>query len=474
MKVLGPLFGPVGGGPPIERLLRPVHIFIHEQASGGIVLLLCAVAALVWANSPWDSSYERLWETHLRVGVGPHVIDEPVHFWINDALMALFFFVVGLEIKRAVLVGELASPRRAALPLIAALGGMVVPAGLYVAFNGQSEGARGWGIPMSTDIAFSLGVMALLGSRAPLSLKVFLSAVAIADDIGAVVVIALYYTGDISWANLALGGGLLALLGVLNRMGVRHSLVYAAVGSVVWFAFLKSGVHATVAGVLMAAMIPGRVKISSDQFLLKGRALLEQFEGAGNPDDRTHMNMDQRAALHQMDIALIDVESPLQRMEHQLHPWVAFGVMPLFALSNAGVHLDSSLAEVLADRVTLGIVVGLVVGKQIGITLFTWLAVRTGLAALPVGVTWRQVYGMAWVGGIGFTMSMFIAGLALPDAALVSEAKIGILAASIIAGAGGWLALSSGPRPPADSERALDAQGPLGPALRWLRSRVRG
>ena len=427
--------------PPVEWILRPFQRFSREEAAGGILLLLCAAAALTWANSAWASSYESLWETHLRLEIGDFSIDEPLHFWINDTIMAVFFFVIGLEIKRELIAGELSSPRRAALPVMAALGGMLVPALIYTAFNAGAEGSTGWGIPMATDIAFSLGVLALMGARAPLTLKVFIAAFAIVDDIGAILVIALFFTEDISWINLAVGGGLLGVLVLANWIGVVNTFFFALVGAAVWFAFVQSGIHATVAGVLIATTIPTRVQISSSAFLSKTRALLSEFERAGEPGSHDITTADQTAAIHDLELACQDVESPLQRMEHALHPWVVFAVMPLFALANSGVSLDSGMAGSLTERVSLGIVFGLVVGKPVGIILFTWLAVRTGLSPMPTGLTWRHISGVACLGGIGFTMSLFITGLAFSDAALISQAKLGILAGSIVSGVGAWMIL---------------------------------
>lgn len=434
--------------PPIEWVLRPFQRFTREEAAGGILLLLCAVAALAWANSPWESSYEELWETHLRLGLGDFFLDETLHFWINDALMAIFFFVVGLEIKRSVLVGELSSPRRAALPVVAALGGMLLPAAIYLALNAGTEGVQGWGIPMATDIAFSLGVLAILGSRVPPALKVFLTAFAIADDLGAVAVIALFYTEEIVWSHLAVGGGGLAALVAANWLGIRHPLVYGVLGAVVWLAFLKSGIHATVAGIAVAATIPTHLRIDPDEFLRKGRTLLEEFEQEIEVGSRENTTVDQTAAIRELEQVSKHVETPLQRMEHGLHPWVVFLIIPLFALSNAGVQLGGNLIDAVTAEVTLGVFLGLVLGKQVGVTLFTWIAIRSGLATMPRGMTWRHIYGVAWLGGIGFTMSLFITGLALTDAPLVSEAKIGILGASIVSGVVGWLTLRSIALPP--------------------------
>lgn len=426
---------------PAERLLRPFQEFMHNEASGGLLLLICAAAALLWANSPLSASYNDLWQTKLTVGVGSFILSKPLFLWINDGLMAVFFFVVGLEIKREVLVGELASFRQAALPLAAAIGGMIVPALIYIAFNRNGPGASGWGIPMATDIAFALGVLALLGKRAPLPLKVFLTALAIVDDIGAVLVIALFYTAEIAWSSLAIAAGFLIVLIVVNRLGVRHPLVYTLLGLGLWAAFLKSGVHATVAGVLLAMTIPSRARINNREFVVKGRELLDDFERAnGNELD---VNETRQAALQALEKTVQYAEAPLQRMEHALHPWVTFFIMPVFALANAGVTLGNGLASSLAHPISLGIVLGLVLGKQIGITLFAWLAVKSKLAALPGGMRWVQIYGASWLAGIGFTMSLFIADLAFGAAPSLSIAKVGILTASLIAGAAGYSILRS-------------------------------
>ncbi len=426
---------------PITQLMRPVQRFMHEEASSGIVLFAAAVVALIWANSPWYHFYHELLETHITMGFGHWAIDETLHHWIDDGLMAVFFFVVGLEIKRAVIVGELSSVRRAALPIFAALGGMIVPALIYVAFNAEGEASRGWGVPMATDIAFSLGVLSLLRTRAPLPLKVFLAAFAIIDDIGAVIVIAVFYTGDIAWDNLGVGAIFLAVLVVVGRLGIRHPLVYGVLGVAVWLAFLYSGVHATVAGVLVAATIPIRVRVDPAGFLARARDLLLVFDRSGEYGHEDETSSEQRAILKELEDTAQEMQSPLQRFENALHPWVAFLIMPLFALSNAGVKLEGDFFEALTHPVTIGIVLGLVIGKQVGVTLFSWVAVRSGIAALPYGVTWLQFYGVALLGGIGFTMSLFITNLAFTSDALSTEAKIGILLGSAISGVIGYLVL---------------------------------
>ncbi|HEU0013014.1 MAG TPA: Na+/H+ antiporter NhaA [Longimicrobium sp.] len=425
----------------LERILSPFARFAATESSGGIVLIACTLLALAWANSPWAETYHHLWETRITLQAGPYGLTHPLHLWINDGLMAVFFFLVGLEIKREVLVGELASRQRATLPIAAALGGMVVPALIYALLNAGGPGERGWGIPMATDIAFALGVLALLGPRIPLSLKVFLAALAIVDDIGAVLVIAVFYTAELDLVALGLGLLGLAAAAVSNRLGVRRPLVYVAIGIPVWLAFLQSGVHATVAGVLLAMTIPARTRIDTHEFLHRGRRILDRFDQAGEEAPGVLTNKGQQAAIAEMENACEAAQAPLQRIETKLHHWVAFGIIPLFALANAGVHLDASVLGHLGGPVPLGVLLGLVIGKPIGITLFSWLAVRTRLAALPARVGWRAIAAVSLLGGIGFTMSIFVTGLAFPGSPLQDEAKLAIFAASAVAALLGWLAL---------------------------------
>jgi NhaA family Na+:H+ antiporter len=434
--------------PPVERIVRPFQDFAHKQSSGGILLIIATAVALLWANSPWEDSYAALWHTKLTVGVGDASVSKDLTHWINDGLMAVFFFVVGLEIKREVLVGELSSARNAALPIAAAVGGAVVPALIYVAINAGTEGLAGWGIPMATDIAFALGVLALLGERAPLALKVFLTALAIVDDIVAVLVIALFYTSEISWGALGVGAAFLAALVVANLIGVGRTIVYALLGVGLWLCFLLSGVHATIAGVLLALTVPAISFINPGAFLKRSRYVLDRFEEAGEKGENVLANEERQAALHALNHAAYKLEPPLHELEHTLHPWVVFAIMPLFALANAGVQLGGGIADALTSPVTLGIVAGLVVGKQLGVTLFAWLVVRSGLSELPRGVGWRHVYGAGWLAGIGFTMSLFISDLAFSDASLVDAAKLGILMASLVAGVVGYSILrgASSPR----------------------------
>ena len=423
--------------PASSLLLRPFQTFFKLEAAGGILLLVCAAAALILANSPLAEGYFDLWQTIVTVGAGRFVIAKPLLLWINDGLMAIFFFVVGLEIKREVLVGELSLPKKAALPLAAALGGMVAPALVYLAFNAGTDTVAGWGIPMATDIAFALGVLALLGTRAPLALKIFLTALAIVDDLGAVLVVAFFYTAELSWVSLGLGGLLLVVLIAVNRAGVRRTWVYVVLGLALWVAFLKSGVHATIAGVLLAMTIPARRRIDADAFLARGLKLLDTFATGVKPGE-AEPTADQRDAVHSLEVACEAIETPLARMEHALHPWVAFAIMPIFAFANAGVALGGDVGAALGTSVSLGVIMGLFFGKQIGVTAFSWLAVRLGWAELPAGVGWRQLYGVSLLTGIGFTMSLFIANLAFGDPVVLDQAKIGIFAASLISGVLGW------------------------------------
>ncbi|HEV2930602.1 MAG TPA: Na+/H+ antiporter NhaA [Propionibacteriaceae bacterium] len=415
---------------PVPRLvLQPLQTFLRTEEAGGILLLAAAVAALLWANSPWRASYDAIWHTQLTLGVGDWSLAEDLQHWINDALMALFFLVVGLEIKRELTTGELRDPRAAALPAIAALGGMAVPALLYLAINRTGEPARGWGIPMATDIAFALGVLAIVGRGLPTALKSFLLALAIVDDIGAILVIAVFYSGSIALTPLLAAGGLLALILVLQRLQVRWTVVYVLLGVGVWLATFQSGVHGTIAGVALGLATP------AVPFQRPKAVSLEAHRIA---DDTVDNPVPPVADAHQwLHLASLTREavSPLARLEHLLHPWSSYVIIPVFALANAGVSITrSTLGEALTSSVTLGVVVGLVVGKTVGVTMFTWLATRTGIIRLPEGVGWTQLVGVAALAGIGFTVSLFVTSLAFETPVVQDAAKVGILAASLLAG----------------------------------------
>lgn len=427
--------------PRIEQITNPFQAFVKAESFSGILLISFMMIALIWANSSWSASYESLWQTPVNVSVASFKIEKPLLLWINDGLMAIFFFVVGLEIKRELIVGELSSIKQALFPISAAIGGMLFPAAVYLFFNVGGVGESGWGIPMATDIAFALGVLALLGKRAPLSLKIFLTAVAIVDDIGAVLVIALFYTEKIVWSSLAVAGVVLIVLVVINRRCVRKPLPYVLLGVVLWLAFLKSGVHATVAGVLLAMTIPASTVINRKGFLDRTRQYLDQFEEEGIRNGKPFTTEKQRALLQAIGDGAHLVEAPLQRLEHTLHPWVAYFIMPVFALANAGVDLRTDILTALSDPITIGIVLGLVVGKQVGITFMAWLITWVGLSRKIAGVTWKQIYGASMLAGIGFTMSLFISNLAFSEPMMLLNAKVGILTASFLSAGLGWIVL---------------------------------
>lgn len=424
------------------QLRQPFEEFFKHQVAGGVVLLAVTALALLLANSPWSPAYFRLWELPLTIGIEPLRLSKPLSHWINDGLMAVFFFVVGLEIKRELLAGELAGLRKAALPVAAAVGGMLLPAAIFAMIAGEGPQGRGWAIPMATDIAFALGVIALLGDRVPRSLAVFLTALAIVDDLGAVMVIALFYTGELSSTALAWGLLCLAMLAAGNRLGIKSPNFYALVGIFLWVALLKSGLHATIAGVLIGMTIPVRPRHGHDHFISEAERLVADYRAHGTiPGPFLHD--EKLATLLALEHACHDAMSPLQRMEHEMHHWVIFAVMPIFALANAGITLSpADLGAALNQPATLGIAAGLLLGKPLGITLFAWLAVRLGLAELPAGARWAQVLGLGLLGGIGFTMSLFITNLAYeatPE--LVAAAKVGIFSASLLAGIVGYLLL---------------------------------
>jgi NhaA family Na+:H+ antiporter len=400
-----------------HRLIRPLVDFLRTEAAGGVALVAAAIVALLWANSPWDASYVDVWTTHLAVALGDWELDLELRDWINDGLMVLFFFVVGLEIKRELVEGELRDPRRAVLPVWAALGGMIVPALIYAAFNAGGEGTDGWGIPMATDIAMAVGVLSLLGSRASSSLKLFLLALAIVDDIGAIVVIAVFYTKDIGGGALLASAGLLAVVAVMRRAGVTSVAPYAVIGAGLWLALHESGVHATVAGVALGLMTP------------------TQPIRRPEPVDAAELaDVSSYAAARQTATAARESVSVVEWLEHQLHPWTSFVIVPLFVLANAGVPLSgAAVSDALRSSVAAGIVVGLVVGKFVGIAGFTWLATRFRLARLPEGATWSGILGVSALAGIGFTVSIFITDLAFAGTALDDQAKIAILTGSVLA-----------------------------------------
>jgi len=412
--------------------------FFRTETLGGLVLLGFGLVALAIANSPLSEAYNHLWEMPLTVGIAPHELSLSLHEWINDGLMALFFLLVGLEIKRELLAGELSSPRQAALPIACAIGGMVVPALVYLVFNFRGVGAHGWGIPMATDIAFALGALNLIAPRAPIGAKVLLTALAIVDDMGSVLVISVFYSETIIWS--ALGGAAVTLLVLIgfNLLGVRRLWPYLLVGIVLWCFVHVSGVHATIAGVVLAFTIPARSRINAREFSREARSLLNKFDRTETGDFLVLTSKRQQETVFALERASGSVTAPILRLEHALHNFSAFVVMPLFAFANAGVKFDLSLQN---GEVGFGILAGLVFGKPLGIMMFALIAVKTGIARLPQAVNWRSLLGYSCLAGIGFTMSLFIAMLAFEDAALVYAAKRGIIIGSLLAGIAGAVLL---------------------------------
>jgi NhaA family Na+:H+ antiporter len=418
-----------------KYLTNPFNDFISSSKSSGILLFISALVAFILANSPWSGGYHHFWHQTLTVGFEGHLITKSLHHWINDGLMAIFFFVVGLELKREMLYGELKSLKQAILPIVAALGGMLVPAFIFFLFNPTGEASNGWGIPMATDIAFALGILYLFGNRIPLSLKVFLTAIAIVDDLGAVLVIAFFYTSHIDFASLITGIAFLVFLFSANTLGVRNPWFYGIFGiGGLWTAFLMSGVHATIAGVLAAFTIPASAKFSENFFSNNLNKLYSKFQTA-KPNDIPLVTHEQEEILGQIKSLSKDLIPPLQRLEHTLHPFVAFLIMPIFALSNAGVTLEGNIMDLMSSVVTLGVILGLLLGKFVGIFGFSFLFIRTGWAQIPDGLKFKHLAAVGLLGAIGFTMSLFVSDLAFEDAGLLMKAKFGVLMASVIASA---------------------------------------
>jgi len=408
---------------PIHRLIGPLERFLHVEAAAGVVLLSAAAVALVLANSPWSEAYLAFWNTKLGVTIGAFEMSHSIRHWVNDGWMAVFFFVIGLEVKREIVVGELRDARRAALPVAAALGGMILPAAIYLLLQGGQAGAPGWGIPMATDIAFVVGCLAMLGPRVPNVLRVFLLCLAIADDIGAVLVIAVGYTASIDWVMLGSGLAGIGCIAGLARLGARSFLAYTLLGLAVWLLFHESGVHATVAGIILGLMVPAR------PYLGEGRVvqLLSRASGVFHGGGWEHLSH-RAARVRELQRAARETVPPVEYLEELLHPWVGFVIMPVFALANAGVPIQ--LAD-FGDPVGLAVAAGLVLGKPLGVVSFAWLAVSLKISRLAEGLTWGMLLGAGCLAGIGFTMALFIAGLALDDS-MQDVAKVGILGASAL------------------------------------------
>ena len=429
------------------RLVTPFEEFIHRQSSSGLLLIVCAAIALIIANSPLQDAYKHLLHMPVALSAGDWEFSLSLHHWINDGLMAIFFFLVGLELKREFLVGELSELKQAVLPVMAAIGGMVVPALIYASLNGGGEGARGWGIPMATDIAFAVGCIALLGNRVPRSVVTFLVALAIVDDLGAILVIAIWYTESVNTVALMASGLLVGILWLLKVAGVRRSPAYIFVGMLLWYELYVTGVHPTLAGVITAMALPAKPKYDPVAFSTFVKDIIRSFDRCFRPGDKIIANDALRARVNALGNGVNLAQSPLQRMETRLHIPVAFLVMPIFALANAGIPVDSftSSAAVL-NPVTIGVIAGLVFGKLVGIVGATWLGWRLGLGKLPTGATFHHIVGVALLGGIGFTMSIFISELAFyGQGELLIQAKAGVLLASLIAGVAGFLVLRKAP-----------------------------
>jgi NhaA family Na+:H+ antiporter len=438
-----------------RRFVAPVVAFMRAEAGSGVIMLIAAVIAVIWANSAVGDSYFEILETHLSIEFGSFHFDESVEHLINDGLMAIFFFVVGLEIKRELALGELRDPKAASVPVVAALGGMVVPALVYLAFviPQGGEAVDGWAIPMATDIAFSVGVLALLGRVVPASIKLFLLALAIVDDLGGILVIAIFFTDDLAFGYLAMAFVGLGAIWLASRIGIRTHIFYLPAALVIWYCFLESGVHATLAGVALAFLTPVRPMYSNLELKARSQTIVDQY-----PDDTDDLHENELADFDSLMLSEIARESvsPLARAERRLVYWSSFLVVPLFALANAGVRFEGSIGDALTSPVALGVAMGLVVGKTVGISAFTWIAVRTGLGRLPVGSTWRHIVGVASVAGIGFTVALFITALAFTDQVIADQAKVGIFAGSILAGAIGTIIFRTGRSAPEPSTPELE------------------
>ena len=422
----------------VRAVRMPIQTFIHTEEVGSLVLLLGAAAALFWANSPWSQSYADFWHTYISFDIKIFAISENLEHLVNEGLMAVFFFLVGLEIKRELLHGELSSVKKAALPVVAAVGGMAAPALVYLLLNGTGANAAGWGVPMATDIAFALGVLALLGKRMPAELRVFLLGLAVVDDLGVIAVIATFYTDTIHWANLGLGLAMFVLIAGCIRFGVRSLGFYLILCIVMWQFFLESGIHATLAGVMVAAIVPSKPELGRREYAAAVGDLLHDLNLATANNDEEKAE----AVVERIEKLSSRTEGPLERLEDLVHPWVSFAILPIFALANAGIVFSSdSLSDALASNVTLGVALGLLVGKPLGVLGMTWLAVRTGLGELPSGVGWRHILGVGFLAGIGFTVAIFVAAIAFDSPAVVDQAKMGIFGASLMAGAAGYLFL---------------------------------
>jgi Na+:H+ antiporter, NhaA family len=438
-----------------RRVFQTAQNFMRVEAAGGVVMLIAGVAALIWANSPWWESYFDFWHTEIVVEAHLFDIHLDLREWVNEGLMTLFFFVVGLEIKRELVHGELSNARRALLPAAGALGGMAVPALIFTVLNAGDIGAKGWGVPVATDIAFAVGVLSLLGSRVPFSLKVFLLALAIADDIGGIIVIAIFYAGDLNFLALGLSGLTLVLIAVMNRSGVRNINIYLVVGAILWLTMLEAGIAAAIAGVILGLIAPASYFYNPKTFVAAARDLIGRFELAHEAGSAAV----EASILSQMEDLTQGTEAPLDRLERSLQSWVSFAIVPIFAFANAGVHVSGATADAaVSSTISQGVFLGLLFGKPIGIFTVTWLAVNLRVCEMPTGSTWPQVLGIGILGGIGFTVALLVTDLAFERELLADEAKLGVLTASAAAGVVGfvflWLTSRHGAKEPSEPEVA--------------------
>ena len=431
---------------PLENLeiVRTFNKFVHNEATGGILLLLCAVIAVVFASVPGGQWFDAFWDNQAGIHIGNFSLDMTLRGWVNDALMAIFFFTVGLEIKREMTVGQISSVKRAILPTLAALGGMLMPALIYAACNAGTDTLHGWGIPMATDIAFAIGLISLLGSKVPTSLKVFLTALAIVDDLGAIIVLAIFYPAHglhlvyLLWVLF-----IVLFVMLLNRLKIQYKFIYVIAGIFMWYFTYKSGIHATIAGVILAMLVPVKAEVNSSAFIAKISRLLNRYKDVAADDQDILTNPQEQHIIHQMHNEIKSVDPFIHRFESALHPFVCFLIMPLFALANAGVAMDFSSFTGGFPHVALGIFLGLFLGKPLGIFLFSWLAIKCKIAEKPIGANWIQLLSVSVLGGIGFTMSIFISNLAFSDVATINMAKIAILLTSTLAAIAGLAALKA-------------------------------
>lgn len=423
----------------IDKIGRQFQNFFRREATSSIILFVVAVFAMVWANSPFRDTYDSVWQTKLGFTFGNFSLYKPLLLWINDGLMGVFFFLIGLEIKREIIAGELSTLKKASFPIIAAIGGMAFPIIIFITTNSGSQGSEGWGIPMATDIAFSLGILKLFGKRVPLSLKIFLAAFAIVDDIGAVLVIALFYSKAIMWKYLLIALGVYLILVLFNYFDIYFQFVYFIAGTIVWFLFLKSGVHPTLAGVILAFVIPANRKAKISEFTEGIKHNLIIFAQKSS-EERTFLSNTEIEAIENIDECTTKIQPRLQELEHNLHGLVAYFIMPVFALANAGVDITSQGIQL--QGISLNIALALLLGNSIGITLLTWIAMKLKLAELPAGLRFKEIVAVSFLGGFGFTMSLFISGLAYTDPSLINQAKVGIILGSLVSGVLGYILLN--------------------------------